>query len=157
MSASAGVCARSCGRSSPSWFAFIIRTAGLEQDEAALRQDSALLQKSWQTIQKRAARVHAPASVYDEQEILTRVVRDNFSDDLDEILIDSKPAMREMIKTCQEMIPSLCTRIHYYDSAVSIFDTFEVEKQFQKALKTQSLAAQRRRHRHRRDRGADRH
>lgn len=119
----------------PETGSFIIRTAGLDQDEAAIRQDAELLQKRWHAIVQRASRVHAPASAYDEQEILTRVVRDSFSDDLDEILVDSKPAMRQLIRTCQEMIPSLCNRIHYYDSAVNIFDTFEVEKQFQKALR----------------------
>jgi ribonuclease G len=33
------------------------------------------------------------------------------------------------------MVPTLVDRIHYYDSPTNIFDTFEVEKQFQKALK----------------------
>lgn len=114
---------------------FIIRTAGLEQDEDAIRRDAQLLQKNWQSILRKAGRGRAPVSVYDEQDILTRVVRDNFTEDLDEILIDSAPAMRGLFKACQEMIPELCNRIHFYDSPVNIFDTFEVEKQFQKALK----------------------
>lgn len=119
----------------PEQGSFIIRTAGLEQDEDAIRKDAELLIKTWQGIQKRASRSRSATSVYDEQEILSRVVRDNFTDDLDEILIDSKPAMRQLLKTCQEMIPELCDRIHYYDSPINIFDTFEVEKQFQKALR----------------------
>lgn len=114
---------------------FIIRTAGLEEAEAAIRKDAELLQRRWQGILRKADRARAPISVYDEQEILTRVARDTFSDDIDEVLIDSKPAMFQLIKTLQEMIPEICERIHYYDSSTSIFDTFEVEKQFQKALR----------------------
>ena len=114
---------------------FIIRTAGLEQGEEDIRRDAKLLQKNWASIMRRAQRGHAPVSVYDEQDILTRVVRDNFTEDLDEILIDSASSMRPLIKACQEMIPELSNRIHFYDSPVNIFDTFEVEKQFQKALK----------------------
>lgn len=119
----------------PAEGSFIIRTAGLEQDEESIRRDAQLLQRKWAAILRRAGRGHAPVSVYDEQDILTRVVRDNFSDDVDEILIDSMSSMRQLINACQEMIPELCNRIHYYDSPVNIFDTFEVEKQFQKALK----------------------
>jgi Rne/Rng family ribonuclease len=114
---------------------FIIRTAGLEQDEEAIRKDAEHMQRLWPQILRRASRCRAPARVHDDQEILTRVMRDNFGDDLDEILIDSKPAMRSLVRACQELVPSLCERIHYFESSASLFDTFEVEKQFEKALK----------------------
>ncbi len=113
----------------------IIRTAGLEQDMDEIRDDARQLATSWDQIMKRAARMRAPACVHNDHEILRRLVRDNFNDEIDEILIDSKSAMRELITACQEMVPSLPPRIHYYDSPINIFDTFEVEKQFQKALK----------------------
>src|SRR6185295_1145123 len=93
------------------------------------------LQRLWPAILRRAGKCRAPARVHDDQEILTRVVRDNFTDDLDEILIDSKPAMRGLLTACEDMVPSLCERIHYFESSASLFDTFEVEKQFEKALK----------------------
>lgn len=117
------------GRSS-----FIIRTAGLEQDEKAIREDAEQLRKTWRMIQAKAKKSHAPCIVYNEQEILSRVARDYFSDDLDEILVDSKPALRQLINACQLMIPSLTKRIHYFDSTTSLFDAFEVELQFQGAL-----------------------
>ncbi|MEN6627294.1 MAG: Rne/Rng family ribonuclease [Candidatus Sumerlaeia bacterium] len=115
--------------------AVIIRTAGLEQEEDEIRRDARQLAQSWDEIQKRAAKAHAPACVHNDHEILRRLVRDNFTADIDEILIDSVPAMRELIESCEAMVPALVDRIHYYDSATNIFDTFEVEKQFQKALK----------------------
>ncbi len=113
----------------------IIRTAGLEQEEDEIRRDARQLAQSWADIQKRAAKMRAPACVHNDHEILRRLVRDNFTADIDEILIDSKPAMRELIEACEAMVPALIERIHYYDSPTNIFDTFEVEKQFQKALK----------------------
>ncbi|HPK02877.1 MAG TPA: Rne/Rng family ribonuclease [Candidatus Sumerlaeota bacterium] len=119
----------------PETGSLIIRTAGIDQAEEAIRQDAEQLQKKWQEITRRARRDRSPARVYDDQEIITRVVRDNFTEDIDEILIDSKPAMRELIRTCQVMVPCLVDRIALYDSPISIFDTFEVEKQFQKALR----------------------
>jgi Rne/Rng family ribonuclease len=113
---------------------YIIRTAGLEEDEDAIRKDADLLQRQWAQIVKRTAKVRAPQRVHDDQEIITRVVRDNFSEDIDEILVDQKAAMRELIKACEAMTPDLCPRINFFDSPQNIFDVFEVEKQFQKAL-----------------------
>ncbi len=115
--------------------AFIIRTAGLERDEPSICLDAEQLKKTWDGIAKRSKRCRAPARLYDDHEILNRVARDNFTDEIDEILIDSKQNMRRLIKACQTMVPELSERIALYDSPVNIFDTFEVEKQFQKALR----------------------
>jgi Rne/Rng family ribonuclease len=115
--------------------AFIIRTAGLDQDEDAIRKDAELLYQTWMTIQRRAAKQKAPACCHNDQEILTRVVRDNFTDDIDEILVDDKTAMRQLIESCTEMVPALAERTHYFDSPSNIFETFDVERQFQKALR----------------------
>ncbi len=115
--------------------AVIIRTAGLEQEEEEIRHDAQVLGRAWDTIMKRAAKGRCPSCIHNDHEILRRLVRDNFTEDIDEILIDSKQAMRDLIPACQDMVPALVDRIVYYDSATNIFDTFEVEKQFQKALK----------------------
>jgi ribonuclease G len=114
---------------------FIIRTAGTKQGEDEIRNDAESLKKRWDTIQKKSSRCRAPALLFEDQHLLGRVVRDNFSPDMDEILVDDLDSMRELIESCREMVPELCERIHYYDSAINIFDTFEVEKQFQKAVK----------------------
>lgn len=113
----------------------IIRTAGIDQSEEEILQDVDQLRKTWGSIQRTASRVSAPARVYDDQEILHRVVRDYFTEDIDEILIDNKDSMRKLITSTQDMVPSLVNRVIYYDSPTNIFDTFEVETQFQKALK----------------------
>lgn len=119
----------------PEQGSLIIRTAGLEQTEEAIRQDIVRLNENWKTIQRRVLHTRAPVLIYNDQDIVGRVVRDNFTDDLDEILIDSRGATRDLIQACQEMTPGLVDRIHLYDSPINIFDTFEVEKQFQKALR----------------------
>jgi Rne/Rng family ribonuclease len=114
---------------------FIIRTAGLDQDEESIRKDAEQLFQSWQEMQRKASRQKAPACCHNDQEILTRVIRDTFTEDMDEILVDNKPAMRQMIDACKEMVAALAERIHYFDSPNNIFETFEVERQFQKALR----------------------
>ncbi len=73
--------------------------------------------------------------VYNEGDIVQRLVRDTLRNDINEILIDSKPQMRQLLEACETMAPRMVERVHLFESAKNMFDVFEVEKQFQKALK----------------------
>ncbi len=115
--------------------AFIIRTAGLEEDEAAIREDFEALQGQWKTMLKKNLRLNAPSLISDESNILQRLVRDTLRNDVDEILIDSKIEIKNLVQACEAMAPRLVERIHLFESSKNIFDVFEVEKQFQKALR----------------------
>lgn len=114
---------------------FIIRTAGLEEDEKAIVEDHEFLVKQWRTVKKKNLRANAPALVHNEQDILQRLVRDTLRNDIDEILIDSRAEMKNLIKACETMAPAMIDRIHLYQSSKNIFEVFEVEQQFQKALR----------------------
>lgn len=114
---------------------FIIRTAGLEEDEQAIVEDHDFLVKQWKTIRKKNLRANAPALIHNEQDILQRLVRDTLRNDIDEILIDSRSEMKNLIKACEMMAPAMIERIHLYQSSKNIFEVFEVEQQFQKALR----------------------
>lgn len=114
---------------------FIIRTAGLEEEEKAIIEDHDFLVKQWRTVKKKNLRSNAPALVHNEQDILQRLVRDTLRNDIDEILIDSRTEMKNLIKACEVMAPAMIERIHLYQSQKNIFEVFEVEQQFQKALR----------------------
>lgn len=114
---------------------FIIRTAGLEVEEGSINEDYQALLTQWNALKRKNIKLQAPALIHNEQEILQRIVRDVLRNDIDEILIDSKVEMKKLIETCQEMAPGMIPRIHLYESSKSIFDVFEVEQQFQKALR----------------------
>lgn len=114
---------------------FIIRTAGLEEEEKAIAEDHDFLVKQWRTVKKKNLRSNAPALVHNEQDILQRLVRDTLRNDIDEILIDSRTEMKNLIKACEVMAPAMIERIHLYQSQKNIFEVFEVEQQFQKALR----------------------
>lgn len=115
--------------------AFIIRTAGLKEEECAIREDYEALTRQWKSIIKKNFRMPAPALVYDDADILHKLVRDTLRNDVDEILIDSKKQMKALIHACETMAPGLVNRIALFESSRNIFDVFEVEKQFQKALR----------------------
>lgn len=115
--------------------AFIIRTAGLKEEENAIFEDFESLQNQWKVLMKRNLKSNAPAIIHDEAQILGRLVRDTLHNEVDEILIDDRKRMKELIEAGKLMAPRMVDRIHLYESAKNIFDVFEVEKQFQKALR----------------------
>lgn len=115
--------------------AFIIRTAGLEEHEDTIRDDHEALVKQWKAIKRKNLRLKAPALIRNEQETLQLLVRDTLRNDIDEILIDSRAEMKKLVKSCEAMAPAMVRRIHLFESSKNIFDVFEVEQQFQKALR----------------------
>lgn len=112
----------------------IIRTAGKEEDDRGIHEDFDFLNKQWKSTKRKNLRATAPSLIYNEQEILHRLVRDNLRNDIDEILIDSKIEVKKLIKACEAMAPAMVERIHLFESTRNLFDVFEVEQQFQKAL-----------------------
>lgn len=115
---------------------FIVRTAGLDHDEGEIRLDVKKSQKLWQRIRRSSAQQTAPSLIYDDHEILGRLVRDELTDDVDEIIIDSKPHARVLRRDLASMMPDVKDRVAVYDDTdQNLFDKYEVEHQFQKALR----------------------
>lgn len=114
---------------------FIVRTAGLEEEESAIREDHDALVKQWNLIKKKHLKANAPALIHNEQDIIQRLVRDTLRNDINEILIDSKQEMKGLVKAIDSMAPAMRDRVHLFESSKNIFDVFEVEQQFQKALR----------------------
>jgi ribonuclease G len=117
---------------------FIIRTAGLEQDEEEIKSDVDRLSKLWERIRRSGAARHAPSLVYDDHEILGRLVRDDLHPDTDALVVDSHLYARQLRQILASLVPSLKNRvIEYDDPDINIFAKYDVEKQFQKALRRQ--------------------
>lgn len=114
---------------------FIIRTAGLDQDDDDIREDCDALRTKWAAIKKSGIRASSSSLIHNEQEILLRLVRDTLRNDIDEILIDSQVEMKKLLGACVKMAPNMVDRVHLVESGKNIFDVFKVEEQFQRALR----------------------
>jgi ribonuclease G len=115
---------------------FIIRTAGLEREKEEISADVHKLTKIWSRIRRSAAQRTAPSLVHDEHDILGRLVRDELTHDVDELLIDSKPHGKILQQVLASTMPDLKAKVTVTSSLEeNLFDKFEVETQFQKALR----------------------
>jgi Rne/Rng family ribonuclease len=78
----------------PPGVGLIIRTEAKGQNESELFDDFELLWDRWQTVVSEAEAAIGPALIYRDQDLLYRVIRDAYSHDVQEIIVDSQDGQR---------------------------------------------------------------
>jgi ribonuclease E len=119
----------------PSEAGVIVRTAAEAATEEELAADLDRLKKAWESIRRKSRRGRAPRVLYEEPDLLERVVRDVFSPvEFQEIVTDS-PEMHERVSSyLREMAPDLLDRVRLHEGSLSLFEAFHVAEQIHKAL-----------------------
>ncbi|MFP4381782.1 MAG: ribonuclease E/G [Candidatus Sumerlaeia bacterium] len=115
---------------------FIIRTAGLQQEEDEIAADVNKLRKLWTRIKRSAAQKSLASLVHDDHDILGRIVRDELTGNIQELLIDSKTHARQLRQILASMMPEMKNKVKVHDSMQeNLFDAYGVEKAYEKALR----------------------
>lgn len=115
--------------------AFIIRTAGIYQEEKEIRNDVEFLSHEWGTIADRFKKAEPATLVYDDHDIIYRLARDVFDDSITEIQIDSFTEYEKLKNILGKLIPNLVDKVKHYSGNENIFHKFNVTKQIQKAAR----------------------
>lgn len=113
----------------------IIRTAAEGVSDKAIARDLKFLTKLWQTVERRLESTQAPAIVYSEAELPLRLVRDMFTEDFSQILVDDEDLMKRMVGFLQATAPELADRVELYKGRTPLFESHGVEAEVQAALK----------------------
>ncbi len=113
---------------------FIVRTAGEGACEQALAADMRLLEKLWAAIQKQVIAAQAPSLVHGDLPLVTRMLRDMISPNVDRIRIDNRDAYLQMREFAQDFVPELTDRIELFEDSGPIFDLFGAEDELERAL-----------------------
>jgi len=112
----------------PKQAGFIIRTAGLDRTKRDLQRDLQYLRRLWDALCGKLAGAKPPALVYQESDLIIRCMRDLFTADTDEIIVDSEPVCRRIREFLRIVSPSYQNRVKLYTGAVPLFTKFKVEK-----------------------------
>ncbi|MCP4370861.1 MAG: S1 RNA-binding domain-containing protein, partial [Deltaproteobacteria bacterium] len=73
----------------PANLGLIVRTAGEKQTKRELSRDFNYLRRLWKVIENKEKKADTPSVIYQESDLVIRTIRDIFSTDIDEIIIDS--------------------------------------------------------------------
>jgi ribonuclease E len=115
----------------PEGIGYIVRTASQEITKTGLAQDLRYLLNLWEEIKKRGQTQATPSLVYKEQNIISRFLRDHYTPDIREILVDNPEAL-EQVKAFFQLLPATQrnkTSIRLHQGAQPLFHQYHVEKQ----------------------------
>jgi ribonuclease E len=111
----------------PKGLGFIIRTAGLDKTKKELQRDLAYLARLWQVVVRRIRKIKAPAEIYQESDMITRTIRDTFTNDIDTIWVDEPAAYEHAQEFMQIVMPRYASRIKLFEEPEPMFHKYGIE------------------------------
>ncbi|RXT14728.1 Rne/Rng family ribonuclease [Ammoniphilus sp. CFH 90114] len=113
----------------------IVRTVAEGASEEELIADLEFLRGLWRKTIASAKESKPMRVVHKDLDLVSRITRDVFSEDVDELIIDSQPEYHKLLEDLGYFIPTLKPKLKLYTDRTGIFDSFEVEAEIEKALK----------------------
>ncbi len=115
----------------PDGMACIIRTAGLKRTKSEIKRDFDYLTRLWDEIRDKTLKSVAPALVYEDSSLIKRAIRDIYSREIDEIVVDGEESYRNAREFMKLLMPSHAKRVQLYKDRVPIFHRHQVETQLE--------------------------
>lgn len=112
----------------PQGMGFIVRTAGIDRTKDDLAHDLKYLLRLWDTVAKRAKRLKAPAALYEESDLVIRVIRDIFSSDVESIVVDTPEGEREVKEFLRTVMPRYQSRVKLHTEKAPLFHHYRIEQ-----------------------------
>ncbi|MBU0972466.1 MAG: Rne/Rng family ribonuclease [Proteobacteria bacterium] len=119
----------------PEGFGMIVRTAGKNATKTMLTSDLKYLMRVWKNIDKLAMEDPAPSLLYREQTLAVRSLRDYFTTDITEILIDSPDTFKEVQDFISMIAPKQKNIVKLYKGEKPIFSKYQLEEQISSIYK----------------------
>ena len=114
----------------PEKMSIIIRTAGIEKTKKEISKDLDYLINQWNKIKEITLKSDAPKVIYEEGNIIKRVIKDLLTDDVDEICIEGKNGYQIAKKYIKSLVPQKVKNVKLYkDKDKTLFNDNNVEHQ----------------------------
>lgn len=110
---------------------FIVRTAGLNQTRVAIQKDLNSVVAQYEKVKKASDIARAPSILYAEPDLIARTLRDYFSDEIDEVWLDTQEEYEAAKGYFEEVMPEYLERLHFFQDPIPIFAYYHVEEQIE--------------------------
>ncbi|MBI1894091.1 MAG: Rne/Rng family ribonuclease [Candidatus Rokubacteria bacterium] len=114
---------------------YIIRTVADGKGEEEFHADMEFLTRHWGEIQARYAQAPAPSVLHEEMDLTFRVIRDLFSPDVEEFVVDDEEAYRKCQEFAKALVPALADRVTLYTAREPLFEARGIEGELDKVLR----------------------
>ncbi|MDV6341718.1 Rne/Rng family ribonuclease [Nitrosomonas sp. Is35] len=121
----------------PDGMSIIARTAGIGRSTEELQWDLNYLTQLWYAIEEAANHQDGVFLIYQESSLVIRAIRDYFSQEIGEILIDSRDIYEQASQFMAHVMPANVDRLKFYHDDVPLFSRFQIEHQIETAYSRQ--------------------
>jgi ribonuclease E len=115
----------------PEGVGYIVRTAALGQNKRELSRELNRLVRVWKSIKARVKSAPKNSLIHKEQDVCLRTLRDYFTGDVTEVLVDDKETYAKVKDYMKIISPTHQGRVKLYKGKHPIFDHYEIEKQIE--------------------------
>jgi ribonuclease E len=110
---------------------YIVRTAALDQTREELERDYRYLIRLFESIKELEHKAKAPALIYKESNLMIRSIRDYFTTEMDEVLIDDAQVFKEAKDFFQMVMPDHVKLVKLHQERRPIFSRYQIEDQIE--------------------------
>ena len=114
----------------------IVRTAGEGRRKEDFAADLGFLARRWSGIEEQARAVKAPALLHEDFDLALRTIRDRFTDEVVELLVDGTEVYERVVDFASEVAPLLVDRIRLFEEEAALFARLGIENEITAALKS---------------------
>jgi ribonuclease E len=111
----------------PEGAGLIIRTAGAKRTKPEIKRDYEYLMRLWEQIRELTMKSMAPAAIYEEGNLIKRSIRDLYSREIDEVLVEGAEGYRVAKDFMRMIMPSHAKAVQPYNDPTPLFARFQVE------------------------------
>lgn len=117
----------------PEGMSVIARTAALGRVQEELQWDLDYLYNLWNAITTASNNHKGSFLIYQESSLVIRSIRDHFSPDISEILIDMEDIFEQAKQFMAHVMPNFVNRVKLYHDDIPLFSRFQIEHQIESA------------------------
>lgn len=118
----------------PNGMSIIARTAGIGRNAEELQWDLNYLTQLWTAIEEASHIQPGAFLIYQEGSLVIRAIRDYFSADIGEILIDTVDVHEQAVQFMNHVMPGNVARVKLYQDEIPLFSRFQIEHQIETAF-----------------------
>ncbi len=118
----------------PDGMGLIVRTAGANQPKPEIKRDCEYLLRLWDDIRERTLESTAPALIYEEASLIKRAIRDVYTREIEDILVDGEEGYRAARDFMRMLMPSQARKVQLWSEGQPLFSKHQVEAQLDAML-----------------------
>ena len=111
----------------PKGMGVIVRTAGAQRTRPEIKRDFDYLMRLWESVRELTLQSQAPCLVYEEGNLIKRSIRDLYTKDVEEIVVEGDAAYRDAKEFMKMLMPSHAKNVKHYKEPRPLFQRYQVE------------------------------